>query len=272
MAQKKVLFISGSLGLGHITRDLAIADELRKLDSRIEIAWLAAHPASMLIAQAGEQLLPQTNRYVNDNILAESLAGNNQLNLLKYLTKASRHWTTNVQVFRDTIDQQEYDLIIGDETYELAVGFQKNPSLKRSPFVMIYDFIGIDAMGCNPLDRLGTYIWNRLWSKDYMQNRPPVFDLGLFVGQEEDVPDKKFGVMLPNRRQWAKATLQFLGYVFPFDPKNYADKEKIRAKLKYGKGPLIVCGIGGTSIGKELLNLCRRAYPLIKEACPDLHT
>lgn len=31
MPKKKVLFISGSLGLGHAIRDLAIARELRKM-------------------------------------------------------------------------------------------------------------------------------------------------------------------------------------------------------------------------------------------------
>lgn len=37
MKSKSVLFISGSLGLGHVTRDLAIANELRKQKSNIEI-------------------------------------------------------------------------------------------------------------------------------------------------------------------------------------------------------------------------------------------
>jgi predicted glycosyltransferase len=63
MAKKKVLYISGSLGLGHITRDLAIANELRTQNNDIEIAWLAAHPASMMIAQAGERLLPEAAQY-----------------------------------------------------------------------------------------------------------------------------------------------------------------------------------------------------------------
>jgi UDP-N-acetylglucosamine:LPS N-acetylglucosamine transferase len=271
MSRKRVLFVSGSLGLGHITRDLAIADELRKMDSNVEIAWLAAHPASLAITQAGERLLPQSDQYSNENIVAERLAGNGRLDLMKFLTKASREWKKNFQVFKQVIESEgKFDLIVGDETYDLAVGFQKNPDMKRAPFVMIYDFIGIDAMTRNPLDRLGTYIWNRIWAKDYMDGRAPVFDLGLFVGNEEDVPDKSFGLLLPNRRKWAKDTLEFLGYVFPFDPGDYADPAAIRARLKYGKETLIVCAIGGTSIGGELLDLCRRAHPLIRNAHPEL--
>ena len=54
-----VLYISGSLGLGHITRDTAIANELRKLNPEIEIEWLAAHPATTLLMEAGEKLVPE---------------------------------------------------------------------------------------------------------------------------------------------------------------------------------------------------------------------
>jgi len=84
---------------------------------------------------------------------------------------------------------------------------------------MIYDFIGLDLMTKNPMDWLGTYIWNRIWSKDFKHRRAPVFDLGLFVGKEEDVPNESFGLMLPNRRDWAKELLKFTGYIFPFNPK-----------------------------------------------------
>jgi len=270
MARKKVLYISGSLGLGHITRDLAIANELRKQNNDIEISWLAAHPASKLIEEAGEYLLPEADQYSNDNIPAEQAAKGQHLNLLKYLTKASKEWKNNVEVFNQVTSKERYDITIGDETYEIIVGFQKNPSLKNAPFIMIYDFIGLDLMTKNPMDWLGTYIWNRIWSKDFKHRRAPVFDLGLFVGKEEDVPDESFGLMLPNRRDWAKELLKFTGYIFPFNPKDYEDRAKIRAKLNYGKEPLIICSIGGTSIGRELLKLCGQSYSIIKEEFQDL--
>jgi UDP-N-acetylglucosamine:LPS N-acetylglucosamine transferase len=33
---------------------------------------------------------------------------------------------------------------------------------------------------------------------------------------------------------------------------------------------LVVCTIGGTSVGKELLSLCGQAFPLLKASIPDL--
>jgi predicted glycosyltransferase len=44
MTSTRVLYISGSIGLGHARRDLAIARELRRLDPGVEIAWLAGEP------------------------------------------------------------------------------------------------------------------------------------------------------------------------------------------------------------------------------------
>ena len=58
MASKRILYVSGSLGLGHITRDLVIARELRALRPDVELSWIAAHPATLLVEQAGEHLHP----------------------------------------------------------------------------------------------------------------------------------------------------------------------------------------------------------------------
>jgi UDP:flavonoid glycosyltransferase YjiC (YdhE family) len=267
---KKILYVSGSLGLGHITRDLAIADELRRLNPALEVTWVAAHPASRVIQEAGEKLHPGASDFANDNDPAEKAAKGTQLNLLKYLMNASREWNRNFKTICGIISSEHFDLVIGDETYEIVVGFQKKPRLKTVPFVMIYDFIGLEAMSSSPLEKLGIYVWNRIWSKDFKSGKDPVFDLGLFIGEKEDVPDRTFGFRLPNRRDLAYSSLKFVGYILPFDAGDYSDTLRTREKLGYGEEPLIVCAIGGTSVGRELLNLCAEAFPSLKEQLPGL--
>jgi UDP:flavonoid glycosyltransferase YjiC (YdhE family) len=122
----------------------------------------------------------------------------------------------------------------------------------------------------NPLELLGTYIWNLKWTYDYRKKKKPPYDLGLFVGEPEDVPNKSFGFMLPNRKDYAKATYRFTGYILQFDPKKLPDEKKLRKKLGYGKEPLVVASIGGTSIGKELLELCGKALPIARQKIPSL--
>jgi spore coat polysaccharide biosynthesis predicted glycosyltransferase SpsG len=37
MSAIRVLYVSGSIGLGHVARDLAVARELRALEPRVEL-------------------------------------------------------------------------------------------------------------------------------------------------------------------------------------------------------------------------------------------
>jgi UDP:flavonoid glycosyltransferase YjiC (YdhE family) len=269
MTRKRILYVSGSLGLGHIVRDLAIAKELRRQNPEVEVSWLAAHPASLLLKEAGEQLYPEAELYADDNIPAENAAKGFHLNLMKYVFYAMKEWARNVEIFRQVTSKEQFDIVIGDETYEIAMALRKKHVIIEAPFVMIYDFVGCDSTTSNPLEKLGVYVQNRIWAR----NRKLFSDgknLALFVGEPEDIPNKCFGFLLPNRRDFAKAHYKFTGHIFPFNPAEYADKASNRAKLGYGEEPLVVCSIGGTSIGKELLELCGQAYPIIKEEVPDL--
>lgn len=269
MVRKKILYISGSLGLGHITRDLAIARELRKQNPEIELSWLAAHPANVVLKEAGENLLPEPDLWADETVIAENAARGFHLGLMKYAFKIRKVWAQHLEVFKRIIQREEFDLIIGDETYGIDIVLKNRSLVIDIPYVMIYDFIGMDAMTKNPLEKLGVYINNRKWAKGYKSVPYPV-DLMLFVGELEDIADKKFGFLLPDRREWAKALCKFVGYILQFDPKEYADKARVRTKLGYGGKPLVICSIGGTSIGKELLELCGRAFPIIREKIPDL--
>jgi len=116
MKKINVLYISGSLGLGHITRDIAIARHLRKLLPEADIEWLAADPATMMLKEAGEKLVQGADRYANENLSAEQAARGANLNLLSYLMKARSKWDQNIAFFLDLIRSKSYDLVIGDET------------------------------------------------------------------------------------------------------------------------------------------------------------
>ncbi len=58
MPTKKILYVSGSIGLGPITRDLVIVKQLRSQCPEVDLSWLASHPATLLLKEAGEKLLP----------------------------------------------------------------------------------------------------------------------------------------------------------------------------------------------------------------------
>jgi UDP-N-acetylglucosamine:LPS N-acetylglucosamine transferase len=270
MADKKILFISGSIGLGHVTRDIALANELRKQTPGIEISWIASEPASNLLADGGEKMLPEAEEWANENVIAENTAQGFKFNLMKATMNVRSSWAHNAAVFVKTTNQRSYDLVIGDETYEIMVALKRKPELKRMPFVIIYDFIASYSMTKNPIEKFGVYYWNRFWSKDFHKESPFV-DIRLFVGELEDIPDSKFGFLLPRRRDWALEKCKFAGYILPFAPGEYMDKKQTRTELGYGDEPIVVCSIGGTAIGKEMLELCAQSFPILKDKIPDLH-
>ncbi len=269
MDKKKVLFISGSLGLGHVGRDIEIAKSLRKIEPSIEVSWLADYPASMVLENAGETLLPEVSSWAHANEKLDSSAKEYKANLVKWIMSMRKEWKANAQVVAKLVGKEHFDLVVGDEAYEVLIERVGNPKFRNFKFVMIYDVIGLDRMKSSPVDALAAYMINRLWAKG-LQAGQSVADRSLFLGEVADVPDEKFGFMLPNRRKLAVERVDFVGYVLSFSPEEYGDKEKVRRLLGYGNEPLIVCSIGGTSAGKDLLILCSEAYPFMKKEIPEL--
>src|SRR4030066_330369 len=85
VGKKKVLFISGSIGLGHVGRDLEIAGALRTLCPDVEISWIAEPPASDVLQKAGEKLLPEASQLSPGNAELEGLAAKYEANLIKWI-------------------------------------------------------------------------------------------------------------------------------------------------------------------------------------------
>jgi UDP-N-acetylglucosamine:LPS N-acetylglucosamine transferase len=270
MASKKILYISGSIGLGHISKDLAIAQKLRLLRPGIEITWLAADPATHVLKKKGEILHSSSEYFASYSAFAERAAMGTHLNLVSYVLSSAKGWIRNVKIFKQIIAKEQYDLVIGNETYEIIIGLIFRLLKVEIPFVIIYDFLGLDSMTGKPLERIGNYILNWIWSRDQrilsVKGRRAIF-----VGEREDIPNTKFGLLLPNRRKYAEKNYTFIGYIVLFDPEKYTNKKRIRERLGYDERPLVICSIGGTSIGRGLLELCNQAYPIIKKKLPDLH-
>ena len=270
MKKSKILYISGSIGLGHVSNDYAIAQELRELNPNIEITWIATNPADEYIRNKGETLHSKANKFSSYSTFAEKAANKSQLNLIKYVLVSLVGWIKNVIIFKQIIRKEQYDIIVGNETYEIVIALILKMIRVKIPLVVIYDFLGLESMTKNPIEKLVIYILNWFWSRD-----KNVFSIlnrkAIFIGEPKNIPDNKFGFLLPNRRRYAKEHYNFIGYILSFNPDLFQTPLKIRKELGYDEDPLIVCSIGGTSIGKDLLEFCMDTYPILKDEIPNLH-
>lgn len=270
MRGPRVLYVSGSIGLGHVKRDLAIAGELRKLNPGVEIVWLAAVPASDVLSQAGETLVSESADFRNETEVAEAAAGGGGLSLTRYVYRALVTWLHNARVIGRAAKREDIDVLVGNETYEVIVAFVFGINVLPSvPFVMMYDFWGMDVTTGGLFERLGAWVLNFIWAQERRVTTRGR-NAAIFIGEPEDIPDRVFGLFLPNRRRHAEDHVTFVGYPLTFSPDEVSDREAVRRELGYGDEPLVVCAVGGTAIGRELLELCGRAYSLVVQRMPKL--
>jgi len=269
MSGPKVLYVSSAIGLGHVSKDLAIARELRTLRPDVEILWLAGQPAADALENAGERVLPEAMQWRGGTGIAEHTMRNGQLDLVRYAYRSVPAWTRNVRLFKRVIEEHGVDLAVGDEAWEVDVPLIMRVLRLRVPFVLITDFVGMQAVGRNVLDRLGAYALNVLWSGDRSIYAGGMHS-AIFIGELEDVADRPLGLGLRSRREHARLTYDVVGHVVGFRPEVYADRAALRRKLGYDRMPLVICSVGGTSVGKALLELCGAAYPLLREMLPGV--
>lgn len=266
-ATRQILYMSGSMGLGHVSRDLAIARELRTLRPDIRISWLASPPALDILAAEGEELLPECEEYarVTAEVESEDVAGPGRVDLIRWLLKVRKGWERNAELWERIVSRGAFALTVGNETYEIMLRMAKEPRLaRRHPFVIMYNFLGLDRVGRGIRERAVVLYLNYLWSRVV----PGL--TSIFLGELEDIRPTRFGPFLPDRRWYATEHFHFAGHAIPFRPEELADRTRLKADLGYGPEPLVVCACGGTAVGRPLLELCGRAFPLLRERVPDL--
>jgi UDP:flavonoid glycosyltransferase YjiC (YdhE family) len=266
----KVLYVSGSIGLGHVIRDLAIAREIRRMCPQVDIEWIAGSPACDVLVQAGEKLVPEQSSYHSETELAEMVSRHGSLSLTTYVYRALTAWFHNARLIGNVASHGGYDIIVGNETYEIPVSnFFGMRVLPPIPFVMMYDFWGMEVTSGSGVERLGAWLLNLVWSQEWRVTARGK-NAAVFFGEIEDVPNRPFGFLLPNRRRYAEQHVEFVGYPLSFDLNDIPPRDALRRELGYGQEPIVVCTVGGTAIGSDLLELCGRAFSIAAASVPGL--
>lgn len=272
MARKrKALFVSSAIGLGHVQRDLAIAREMRARYPDLVIDWFTVHPAAAYLEREGERVHPMTRRLANESRHFEGLAGEHDLQAFFALRTMDEVMARNFLVFEELLRAEHYDIVIGDEAWEVDYHYHENPELKRQPFVFLTDFVG-----CLPMedgDEREAFLCADRNADDieHVARYPWIRDRAIFVGNEEDVPSVPFGPGLPDIRDWTRCNFAFTGYALPFDPKALADTDTLRARHGYRRDEkLVIAAVGGTAVGAPLLHRIAQAFPQMKREVPEL--
>jgi pimeloyl-ACP methyl ester carboxylesterase len=270
-SERRVLWLSSPIGLGHIQRDLAIARRLSELHPEVTVDFLAADPADRVVRHWGARLHPASRLLLNESAHFESWAADHELHAFNALWDMDEIMTANFMTLADVVERERFDLWIGDEGWDLDYYLHENPELKRAPYAFLTDFIGLLPMRDDP----SSTEFIRCWEKnaenvDHLRLHPDVRDLSLLLGDEEDVLDRPFGPELPNMREWAREHFRFPGYPFHFDPRALRDRSALRRRLGYRDDErVILVSAGGTTVGRSLLRKCAQAFALVAGEIPE---
>jgi len=270
---KRVLYVSSPIGLGHAQRDVAIADELRKLHPDLQIDWLAQHPVTTVLAARGERIHPASAYLASESAVFEDESAEHDLHAFQAIRRMDDTLVNNFMVFADLVEEEPYDLWIGDEAWDIDYFLHENPELKNTAFVWMTDFVGWLPMpsGGEAEARL-TADYNAEMIEQRARFRR-IRDRSIFVGDPDDIVPDTFGEGLPAIRSWTQDNFDFSGYVTGFDPSPTADRDAMRTELGYRPDEQVcLVTVGGTAVGESLLHKVIAAYPEAAERVDGLRT
>ncbi|HKE97961.1 MAG TPA: alpha/beta fold hydrolase [Actinomycetes bacterium] len=269
--RRRALYISSPIGLGHAQRDVAIADELRKLHPDLEIDWLAQHPVTRVLQARGERIHPASALLANESAHIESESAEHDLHCFQAIRRMDEILLANFMVFHDLVRDEPYDLWIGDEAWELDYYLHENPEQKQAAYVWLTDFVGwLPMPDGGEREALLTADYNAEMI-EHIARFPRVRDRAIFVGNPDDVVPDAFGPGLPLIGDWTREHYAFAGYATGFDPSGLADRRALRQELGYRDDEQVcIVTVGGSGVGGHLLRRVIQAFPQAKRRVPGL--
>ena len=269
--RRRALYVSSPIGLGHAQRDAAIADELRKLHPDLQIDWLAQSPVTAVLEARGERIHPGSAHLANESSHIESESAEHDLHCFHAIRRMDEILLSNFMVFHDIVRDDQYDLWIGDEAWELDYYLHENPEQKQAAYVWLTDFVGWLPMADGAEhEAFLTADYNEEMI-EHIARFPRVRDRALYVGNADDIVPDAFGPGLPQIRDWTEDHYDLTGYVTGFDPSAFSDREALRAELGYAPDEQVcIVTVGGSGVGAHLLRRVIDAFPEAKQRVPDL--
>jgi len=270
-AEKKVLYLSSPIGLGHGRRDLAIARELKKQHPDLKVDWLAQDPVTRFLKANDERIHPASANLANESSHIESEAGEHDLNAFQAIRNMDEILIANFMIFQEVLEQEKYDLVIADEAWDVDHYWHEHPELKKAQIAWLTDFVGwVPMPGNGEYESFLTTDYNAEMI-GHVEDYPKLRDRAIFVGNPNDIIPHGFGKDLPAMRDWIPQHFDFCGYVLGEHPSQFGTKQELRNHFKYGDDEKVcIVTVGGSGVGGTLINRILDAYPIAKRYIPEL--
>ena len=270
-SRKKALYLSSPIGLGHARRDLAITQSLREKHPDLQVDWLAQDPVTRFLAANDETLHPASAALANESSHIESEAGEHDLNCFQAIRRMDEILIKNFMVFQEVLEQDNYDLVIADEAWDVDHYWHEHPELKQTQIAWLTDFVG-----WVPMPEGGDH--EAFLTTDYnaemighVEDNPDLRDRAIFVGNPNDIVPLEFGGDLPKMRDWIPEHFEFSGYVLGRHPDDFGPSDELRHQFGWRSDEKVcIVSVGGSGVGGVLIRRILEAFPLARRHMPEM--
>ncbi len=268
---RKVLYLSSPIGLGHARRDLAIARHLREIHPAVQVDWLAQDPVTRFLEAGGERIHPLSARLASESRHIEEESGEHDLHAFQAIRRMDELLIANFMTFQKAVDDGGYDLVIADEAWDVDHHWHEHPELKKAKLAWMSDFVGFVPMPSGGAAE-------EFLSADYnaemighIEAHPGVRDRAIFVGDPLDIVPLSFGKDLPGMGDWIARHFDFSGYVMGEHPDAWGSRAGLREKLGYRTDERVcIVTVGGSAVGVPLIRRILQSYPIVRQRLPEM--
>ena len=270
----RALYLSSPIGLGHARRDLAIAEQLRRLHPDLQIDWLTQHPVTRVLEEAGERVHPASRVAApTSRRTSRHESGEHDLHVVPgHPARWTRSWSTTSWSSTTSSSETPYDLVIGDEAWDVDYFLHENPELKRFSFAWLTDFVGWLPMPDGGEREAAAD--RRLQRRDARAASPLPADPRpqIFVGNPDDIVDDAVrsgpaerSASGPTRTTTSRATSR------ASSRRRRRRRQRSRRELGYGPDDVLcVVAVGGSGRRRALLRRVLDAVPAGPARVPAL--
>ena len=215
----------------------------------------------------GERVHPASAHLASESGHIESESAEHDLHCFQAIRRMDEILLANFMVFHDLAREEDYDLWIGDEAWELDYYLHENPEQKHAAYAWLTDFVGwLPMPDGGPREAFVTADYNAEMI-EHIARYPRVRDRAIFVGDPDDIVPDAFGPGLPLIRDWTEQHYDFAGYVTGFDPRQLGDRQALGYR---DDERVCIVTVGGSGVGGHLLRRVIAAYPEARQRVPGL--
>src|SRR5690606_19036684 len=231
----------------------------------------AQDPVTRVLADRGESIHPASEWLASESAHIASESEGHDLHCFQALRRMDEILVANFMIFQEVVEEGLYDLVVGDEAWDVDHFWHENPELKRGSHVWMTDFVGFLPMpDGGEREAFLTADYNAEMI-EHIARFPRIRDRALFVGNPDDVIADVFGPDLPKIRDWTEEHFAFSGYITGFQPPSPDEIAECRNEAGWSTHEKVcVVTDGAWGVRRDLLERAVAAVPDAKEECPEL--